>query len=148
MSASSGDPEVEALVLDRYLDSLLARRPADMAAVPVVVRDAARVLGADLPRFHPSFRFEDHLAMRLATAARAAGAATLGDESLAGAVVTFPAHVPAPGSALRPVVIGSVLTSAAISLAGAAYVAWRHAHPSPATTMARAVRAVARTRTA
>ena len=156
MTASPGDPEVEALVLDRYLDSILARRPADIADVPVGVRAAARALGSDLPRFHPSFRFEDHLAMRLADAARASGSASgspavadaLVGDALDGAVVTFPARVSPSSSGIRPVVIGSVLTSAAISLAGAAYVAWRHAHPSPQTTMARAVRAVARMRIA
>jgi len=151
VSALPGDPEVEALILDRYLDSILARRPADIADVPVGVRAAARALGSDLPRFHPSFRFEDHLAMHLASAARASGSASgspAAAEALDLAVVTFPAHVPSSGSGIRPVVIGSVLTSAAISLAGAAYVAWRHAHPSPQTTMARAVRAVARTRIA
>jgi hypothetical protein len=50
-----------------------------------------------------------------------------------------------PGLA-RPVVIGSVVTSAAISLAGAAFVAWRLARP--ATPMRRAVRAVGRARIA
>jgi hypothetical protein len=39
-----------------------------------------------------------------------------------------------------------VLTSAALSLAGAAYVAWRRGRP-PANAMTRAVRAVARART-
>jgi hypothetical protein len=49
--------------------------------------------------------------------------------------------------AIRPAVIGGVLTSAAISLAGAAYVAWRRSRP-PADPMARAIRAAARRRTA
>jgi hypothetical protein len=48
---------------------------------------------------------------------------------------------------LRPAVIGGVLTSAAISLAGAAYVAWRRSRPS-ADPWARAIRAAARRRTA
>jgi hypothetical protein len=48
--------------------------------------------------------------------------------------------------AVRPVVLGGVLTSAALSLAGAAYVAWRRGRP-PASPMTRAVRAVARART-
>jgi hypothetical protein len=43
-------------------------------------------------------------------------------------------------------VIGGVLTSAAISLAGAAIVAWRRGHPA-ADPMARAIRAVSRART-
>ena len=41
----------------------------------------------------------------------------------------------------RPLLIGGALTSAALSLAGAALVAWRLAHPSrPASPMARAAR--------
>jgi hypothetical protein len=47
----------------------------------------------------------------------------------------------------RPLLIGGAITSAAISLAGAAYVAWRFRHPQ-ASPMVRAVRAVARTRLA
>ena len=46
---------------------------------------------------------------------------------------------------VRPLLIGGALTSAALSLAGAAYVAWRLRRPV-GTPMARAVRAVARTR--
>jgi hypothetical protein len=47
---------------------------------------------------------------------------------------------------VRPVVVGGVLTSAAISIAGAAYVAWRRSR-QPDGPMLRAVRAVARART-
>jgi len=42
-------------------------------------------------------------------------------------------------------VIGGVLTSAAISIAGAAFVAWRRSRPI-GDPMSRAVRSVARTR--
>ena len=45
-----------------------------------------------------------------------------------------------------PLIIGGALTSAALSLAGAAIVAWRMNRP-PGSAMARAARAVARTRT-
>lgn len=138
MVPGAGDGEIEALVVDRYLEALLARRPADVAALPDDVRAGAAALATDLPRFHPSFRFEEYLALRLAQAAHQAPPA--------GAIVAFPAQVPAPASAMRPVVIGSVLTSAALSLAGAVFVAWRRSHPSPGAAMARAVRAVARTR--
>jgi hypothetical protein len=47
----------------------------------------------------------------------------------------------------RELLIGGALTSAALSIAGAAYVAWRIRHPQ-AGPMARAVRRVARTRLA
>jgi len=68
----SDDPEVDALVADRYLDALLAAvdRHADdapsHAALDPDVREAARVLRASLVRVHPSFRFEERLAGRLA----------------------------------------------------------------------------------
>jgi hypothetical protein len=137
------DDEVEALVVDRYLEALLARQPADATDVPLHLRTTARRLAAELPRAHPSFRFEEHLARRL----MAAGMRTdPGD--LDGEVVPFPASRVPAGGAMRPVVIGGVLTSAALSLAGAAFVAWRRTHPSPETGMARAVRSVVRTRIA
>jgi hypothetical protein len=47
----------------------------------------------------------------------------------------------------RPLLIGGALTSAALSIAGMAYVAWRIRHPQT-SPMARAVRAVVRTRLA
>ena len=65
--------EVEALLLDRYLESLLAERegrgasatavhPADLD--PELVAAAAR-LDRDLGRVHPSFRFEERLATEI-----------------------------------------------------------------------------------
>jgi hypothetical protein len=144
LGSSARDGEVEALVVDRYLDSLLARTPRDVADVPDELRTTAALLSTGLPRYHPSFRFEEALAARLAVAAS-------GQESL-GAVIDFP--LPEPRQAIvdprsgqvRPVVIGGVLTSAAISLAGAAaWVAWRRGRPT-ADPMTRAVRAVARAR--
>jgi hypothetical protein len=143
VTGTPGDAEVEALVIDRYLDALLARRPAEVQALPADLATAAARLTTDLPRFHPSFRFEEHLAMRLAQAAAASPV-----PAEPAAIVAFPAQVPPPGHAMRPVVIGSVLTSAAISLAGAAFVAWRRTHPTPEAAMARAVRAIARARIA
>lgn len=152
MSGYAADHEIEALMVDRYLEALLDRRPADIADLPVALRGAARMLTTDLPRFHPSFRFEEHLAARLARAASEPDAAARDatDRHVVGpgALVAFPARGRGDGRALRPVVIGGVLTSAAISLAGAAVVAWRRTHPSPEATMVRAVRAVARTRPA
>jgi hypothetical protein len=135
------DGEIEALVVDRYLESLLARRPADAAGVPPDLDAAAQALRLALPRYHPSFRFEEALAGRLSALARGLsrgellelpfpGGADLTDEARAGLS--------------RPVVIGGVLTSAAISLAGAAIVAWRWNRPGD--PMSRAVRAVSRTR--
>ncbi len=128
--------------MDRYLEALLARRPADPTDVPGDVRRSGARLSADLPRFHPSFRFEERLAGTLAAVAAGRVPGAVGD------VTPFPTGTtPAPAGTIKPVVIGGVLTSAALSLAGAAIVAWRWTHPSPVTAMARAVRAVARTRT-
>lgn len=148
MSGPAVDPEVEALIVDRYLDALLGRRPAEVGDLPVALRLAAAALASDLPRFHPSFRFEEHLAMRLVRAARTADAHATGIAQ--GDVVVFPGQRDAPttGGTIRPVVIGGVLTSAALSLAGAAFVAWRRSHGSPEAAMARAIRAVARSRPA
>ena len=157
--------EVDALITDRYLEALLAAhaRGADhgpaAAAPEAAIRLAADRLARDLPRFHPSFRFEEALATRLAdVAARMGLPAAAGAEGLV---------VPLPGRARgafrganlvvddltegsrsgigRPLLIGGALTSAALSIAGAAYVAWRLNRP-PSEAMVRAVRAVARTR--
>lgn len=151
------DGENEAFVVDRYLESLLSRRPADATDLAPELRATAAALAAGLPRYHPSFRFEEALARRLAAAA--AASASAGDPTAepaagsAGALIPFP-RPPVTGTApddrpgvIRPAVIGGVLTSAAISLAGAAYVAWRRSRP-PADPMARAIRAAARRRTA
>ncbi len=139
------DDDVEAFIVDRYLEALLARRPADLTDVPADVRRSGVRLSADLPRFHPSFRFEERLAGVLAAVATGRPADAVGDVT---SLQLLPSGTgPVAAGTIRPVVIGGVLTSAALSLAGAAIVAWRWSHPSPSTTMARAVRAVARTRT-
>lgn len=142
------DGENEAFIVDRYLDSLLTRRPADATDLPPELRSTADVLMAALPRYHPSFQFEESLARRLAVAA--AGRAVPG---AAGDLIPFPrtvdlaSAVDARAAAFRPAVLGGVLTSAAISLAAGAYVAWRRSRPT-ADPMARAIRAAARRRTA
>ena len=153
--------EVDALVTDRYLEALLAAhgRGADRGPTPSEpadpVRRTADRLARDLPRFHPSFRFEEALAGRLAeAAARMRLPAAVGAEDrlvpLPGIRVRIgqrdaegdDGH---PGSGRRPLLIGGALTSAALSLAGAAYVAWRLNRPAD-DPMSRAVRALARTR--
>jgi hypothetical protein len=142
LGQTTRDGEIEAFVVDRYLESLLSRGPRDEADVPADLRAMADRLVHGLPRYHPSFRFEEDLAARLAAAASAR----------AGSLVEFPLRSVRGMAAdervgtVRPVVIGGVLTSAALSLAGAAYVAWRRGRP-PASAMTRAVRAVARART-
>lgn len=161
LSAGRDGQEVDALVTDRYLDALLAAhaRGADRGPTPSApghaIRRTADRLARDLPRLHPSFRFEEALAARLADVATqmrlpvAAGAE--------GLIVPLPIGDPGvdlpddafedgrAGYGRRPLIIGGALTSAALSLAGAAYVAWRLNRPS-ASPMVRAARAVARTR--
>ncbi len=156
--------DVEALITDRYLDSILAAhaRAADAGPAPMSdmpdprIRLAAERLARHLPRFHPSFRFEEALSARLGEAA-----ARMGPPAAAGAervVIPLWPGLP-PGEDLlgphpearpafgRPLLIGGALTSAALSIVGAAYVAWRFRR-APRSPMARAVRAVARTRLA
>ncbi len=185
----------DALVTDRYLDALLAaveRRadgpPADATLDPGV-QDAARVLARSLVRVHPSFRFEERLASRLAglaasQASRAAGPpARASAGAPGGSLLAFPSATASavagsraavagsrsrpraasdpvgadplldailrgdldpsdaaaveraarlPGSR-RPLIGGVAITSAAISLVGVAWVAWRAAHPAGGT---------------
>lgn len=182
--------DVDALRTDRYLDALLAaleRRARDVpaeAALDPSVRFAARRLQDDLVRVHPSFRFEERLADRLALVADRLAAGDAPEVALAaaaakpalGRVIAFTpvasgsefdsaefdalafdlersrvsALRGAPTSGgfaglsgrlqRRPVLVGGAVTSAALSLAGAMYVAWRLSR-SDIDPMARAVRA-------
>lgn len=137
-----GEPDIEALIVDRYLESLLARRPTDPSGVAADLRATAQRLTAELPRHHPSFRFEEALAARLAAVAGRIEAGELVDLPIA---LDARERADERAGLARPVVIGGVITSAALSIAGAAFVAWRRSHP-PLAPMSRAVRAVARTR--
>jgi hypothetical protein len=150
--------EVEALLTDRYLESLFASldrhavaAPADVELEPAV-RAAAEVLVAELDRVHPSFRFEERLAARLQELAAQLRA---GETSALADVIPFTpsrrrsarrVRRPRPSVSVdRPLLIGGALTSAALSVAGA-YVAWRRgagggAMGAAAGPMARAVRA-------
>ena len=136
------DGEIEALVVDRYLESLLSREALHERDVPADLLATARQLASGVRRYHPSFRFEEDLAARLAAMA----------SERTGRLIEFPVVATRPlavgderVTTVRPVVIGGV-TSAALAIAGAAYMAWRRGRP-PAHAMTRAVRAVARTRT-
>ncbi len=181
MSAPALDAvEIEALVTDRYLEALLAAAergapdaPADPALDPGI-RSAAHRLRDELVRVHPSFRFEERLARRLAEAAAGMrlAVASGGDAT----VIPFPAQLMGEGDlarelanpdlaallgapdgaadgailgssdaavrqpAHRPLLVGGAVTSAALSLAGAAFVAWRLTRGAPTDPMARAVR--------
>jgi hypothetical protein len=145
--------QIDALVTDGYLESLLAARDRRAVDAPSVaeldpaVRLAAARLAREVARVHPSFRFEERLAARLAeaagrmTLARAAGAEDsapsggqlieldLGSSGL-GPIDPLDLADPARpeevgGIPRRPLIIGGTLASAALSIAGAAIVAWR-----------------------
>lgn len=152
--------EADALQTDRYLDALLragdrhagdAPAPADLDPA---VRRASTRLRRDLGRVHPSFRFEERLAARLAEAAAAmrlgAAAGAEGLQFVPGALPGEAAGDAADrpvgededlvaGGLPRPIIIGGAMASA-LSLAGAAYIAWRRTRP-PISPMAWAVRA-------
>ena len=153
--------EADALLTDSYLESLLAaddRRAADApadASLDRSVRDAATRLRRNLVRVHPSFRFEERLAGRLSDVARsmrlapaAGGGSTIAIRPLDRTRPSQDSFDPladpndnddtAPRA--RPLIIGGALTSAALSIAGAAFVAWRRTRPAR-SPMARAVRA-------
>lgn len=143
--------EIDALVTDRYLDSLLAGRPRLVSAEPLdeAVRLVSRRLAGDLPRFHPSFRFEERLALRLAEAAAAMRLPLAAGAERGAGAVPIQLRAPAPDPLGTPfddqlgdrpdgrtVLVGGAV-AASLSLAGAAWLAWRR-RGSP---MARAARA-------
>jgi hypothetical protein len=67
--------EEAAVATDAYIDLLLARHPIHHATpaharpIPAHVSGLIDLLHSGLPRFHPSFSFEEQLADRLRTAA-------------------------------------------------------------------------------
>jgi len=157
--------DVDALRTDRYLDAILAAAERHAHDVPAAIeidpalRRAAVRLRRDLVRVHPSFRFEERLARRLAEAAAGISAASteqgrasaqvpagrrsaaIGDE-IGWDPAVYPAADPAAQDR-RPLIIRGAMASAALSLAGAAIVvARRRSRPLP--PMARAARAVRR----
>ena len=154
-----GGREREARRTERYLDGLMdaeergaERAPVDMDLDPAVLL-AARELRASLVRVHPSFRFEDRLASRLAATARQLGGSGMEARSrrprLTGSDMApgvdfegSPASTRGsrPARAARPLVFGGVGVASAASSLGAVYVAWRWTRAS-APPMVRAARA-------
>jgi hypothetical protein len=169
LGGRDGD-EIDAMTTDRYLETLLSGQAfgpdGTRATAPVdpAARLAADRLSRELPRLHPSFRFEEGLWLRLNEVARGMRlGATAGSDGTPTALVSVvppgaeladlaalidgPDPGAEPASPVRPLLLGGALTSAALSIAGAAYLAWRLSHPT-APPMARAVRAVGRGRLA
>ena len=109
-SSAGRDGEIEAFVVDRYLESLLARASVDTSGVPAELEATALRLAGSLPRFHPSFRFEDELSRKLAAAA--AGIVRADVVSLPAPVDVWPDPALDRPGLPRPVVIGGVLEPA------------------------------------
>lgn len=144
----------DALQVDVYLESLLARRERSPRGAPDAgliddldpsERRAARLLADHLLRFHPSFRFEEALAGRLRAVAERSGSGVEGPARvLAFRAGVASAHDQVLGPERRRVLIGGAIASG-VSLAGAALFAWRAATP-PRTAFGRATRAAHRGR--
>jgi hypothetical protein len=144
--------EIDALVTDRYLDSLLGglqAAPEAPEALDRAVRAVSRRLAGDLPRFHPSFRFEERLALRLAEAAASMRlpVAAGGEADVARIPIArpdgFDPLAVLPDDEGEPfnqtLLIRSAVAASALSLAGAAWFAWRRR--AGTTPMGRAARA-------
>jgi hypothetical protein len=135
------DTDDAAVQADAYIDALLASHrhalvplTAGASAAPLdtqpAVRDVIRLLEAGLPRFHPSFLFEEWLAEQLRGVASVRLAAA--GESM-GEVIPI-AVIAASGTAReriqdwalrdRRLLVGGALASG-FSIAGAAVIAWR-----------------------
>jgi hypothetical protein len=116
------EPDEAPIQSDSYIDALLdghARRPITLLtahqAPAAGIRHVIRVIETGLPRFHPSFLFEERLASELRAAAAGAGAAHVGISRVGGSgAYAFD----------RRVVMGGAIASS-VSLAGAAVLAWR-----------------------
>jgi hypothetical protein len=131
--------EEELVQVDRYLDALLASRyELREAAEPDVdedLRAAAVAVQRALPRFHPSFAFEERLAHRLRST-------TAGSPGSLIAFLPRQAAATADGAAVpverrgRGVLLGSAIASgvsiAGVSLAGAALLARRRGRSTAA----------------
>ena len=110
---------------DAYIDALLgshARLPIPLAAAQGApsssVRQVIRLLENGLPRFHPSFLFEEHLAAQL----RAAAGTTDSPADLDRPVGSEPQVV-----IDRRLLMGGALASG-FSIGAAAMLAWRRRH--------------------
>ena len=134
-----GREEEASVETDAYIESLLAGHgmvPVPLADgsfwPPAQLRRAIELLESGLPRFHPSFRFDESLATRLRDAA--GGISADAKPPASGDVIRFPVDEPMrrgthEGAALldRRLLVGGAIASG-VSLAGAAAMyAWRRA---------------------
>ena len=131
----------QAIQADAYIDDLLTGH----GRTPVVVeadgsdsatwrgqpgvRDAIRLLEKGLPRFHPSFRFEESLAEQLRRAADRTAAVNAGAPaqpmSQIVPIAVIPRTDPVPRLPDRRLLMGGAAIASGVSIAGAAVFAWR-----------------------
>jgi hypothetical protein len=116
-----------AMVTDAYIDLLLDRRLPIEATIahrqplPAQMRNAIELLHAGLPRFHPSFLFEERLAARLHVGPTA---------DSAGELISLDIEAPAALDRHmdrrmdRRIVLGGAALASGVSMA--AVYAWRH----------------------
>ena len=125
------DTDDAAIQADAYIDALLTghrRVPVSMPetdaplAHQAGVRDAIRLLERGLPRFHPSFLFEEWLAAQLHRKAAGDDAQAHGPV-LPIAVIRRPL-TPSGRVPDRRLLVGGAIASG-VSIAGAAMFAWR-----------------------
>jgi hypothetical protein len=130
--------------LDRAIDSILRDGPDPVSSDEDRLVATARLLRRSLPRLHPSFGFEEHLAGRLAAARRvelapATAGAPVPTPILPGIEVEPPEasaatpEVEAHERRRRNLVAGGAIASGvslALPIAGAAIVAWRRSRSS------------------
>ncbi len=136
------NPETDdqAIQADTYIDDLLkhhGRLPTAVGSAGTDrgslrsqpgVRDAIRLLEKGLPRFHPSFRFEESLADQLRRAAdRKAG--LHGDDAAESmgqvvSIAVIPRTDPVPRVPDRRLLMGGAALASGMSIAGAV-LAWR-----------------------
>lgn len=125
--------------LDSAIEGLLVgtARPTSIETAELMA--TARLLHDELPRYHPRFGFEEHLARRLDAAGRGSAAPTArasqqtGGHAPGSGLVVLPASASAEGAVpltrrRRGLLAGGAIASGvslAIPLAGAALVAWR-----------------------
>jgi hypothetical protein len=130
----------DAAALDRAIDTILGDTRGPVAPDDGELVATARLLRRSLPRLHPGFGFEEHLAARLAAAQRmelAPAAAVVRPTPIRPGVDIEPrvetVDVAGHERRRRHLVAGGAIASGvslALPLAGAAIVAWRRSRSS------------------
>jgi hypothetical protein len=130
------DTDDAAVQADAYIDALLTGHRRAPVALPAAearlerqpgVRDAIRLMEHGLPRFHPSFLFEEWLADQLR---RKAVGSPSGDQPhhigqiVPIAVIRRASDTPSSRIPDRRLLVGGAIASG-VSIAGAAMFAWR-----------------------